>query len=637
MKQAKLFLFLLWLVMGYGCINKSTNETDLNIDKIFTEAKINARSLQKPPSYYIDKAEAYSRLPASNESKAKIEYVKAVDYRKKKQIDSSLTCFENGFSYLKKDTPLKFFFCINAARDAAELNHVGAFNKYLAEANKLSKKLKDPSFEAGCFGAQGLFLMFQEKYKEGQYYILKADSILEINGIKEDRDSYLYMLAAANRRMGFISEAYKYYVKSMNICNETGNSYCLLKIYLNISRIYRDERRYEKALQWQVKHLQLTQNIYAPVKRRESYEGMGIIYTEMKDWANAEVYFNKSIEYAKELNNNESLSVAFTNYANFCRLKGDYETAISYYHKAYEYKLKGNANSLSLVRCVNSLGKAYMYNGNFVMAKKYLNIALELSDSLKSLQWESIINKSFFELYKKDRNYPAAIKYVTNYLTLKNEVDKRKASDKLQKLMVDYEMREKDYTITLQKQEIKNKSYIIAGVTVALGLIVTIIILIILNKRIRETAIQSIYKQNLEAQQRQKLIDNLLKEQTILPVNLPENQLMTNLLRLLDNEQIFRNPDLSLEGIATQLNTNTTYVSQLINKQFGCNFNVLINRYRIDFCKNRISETKRHNLLMKQVAFDAGFSSRSTFYSAFKNEVGITPTQFKKVCDLENK
>jgi AraC-like DNA-binding protein len=278
-----------------------------------------------------------------------------------------------------------------------------------------------------------------------------------------------------------------------------------------------------------------------------------------------------------------------------------------------------------------------MYNGNFVMAKKYLNIALELSDSLKSLQWESIINKSFFELYKKERNYPAAIKYVTNYLTLKNEADKRKASDKLQKLMVDYEMREKDYTITLQKQEIKNKSYTIAGITVALGLIVTIIVLIALNKRIRETAIQSIYKQNLEAQQRQKLIDHLLKEQTNLPVNQVDNQLMTNLLRLLDDEQIFRNQDLSLESIAGQLSTNTTYVSQLINKQFGCNFNVLINRYRIDFCKNQISETKRHNLLMKQVVFDAGFSSRSTFYSAFKNEVGITPTQFKKVCDLENK
>jgi AraC-like DNA-binding protein len=240
-------------------------------------------------------------------------------------------------------------------------------------------------------------------------------------------------------------------------------------------------------------------------------------------------------------------------------------------------------------------------------------------------------------LYKKERNYPAAIKYVTNYLTLKNEADKRKASDKLQKLMVDYEMREKDYTITLQKQEIKNKSYTIAGITVALGLIVTIIVLIALNKRIRETAIQSIYKQNLEAQQRQKLIDHLLKEQTNLPVNQVDNQLMTNLLRLLDDEQIFRNQDLSLESIAGQLSTNTTYVSQLINKQFGCNFNVLINRYRIDFCKNQISETKRHNLLMKQVVFDAGFSSRSTFYSAFKNEVGITPTQFKKVCDLENK
>nr|WP_321453252.1 AraC family transcriptional regulator [uncultured Carboxylicivirga sp.] len=635
MKQAKKLLLMILPFFIISCHKKDITEADIKIDSIYQNAKSNSRTLQQSSLDFCERIKPYLHQPLSDISRAKIEYIHATHYRKNRQIDSSLLCFENGLSYLHKEDSLLFLFYINAARDAADLILDDKFRNYITKSETLAQKLKKPQYQASCIGARALYLMNEEKYEQAEPLLYRADSILATYQITEERDSYQYLLGVGYRRRSYFPEAYEHLTQSMILCKKNGNMHCLLNVYINICRIYRKEKRFEEALKWQQKYMELCQQVHSPIQQRKSYEGMGIIYAEMKKWDKAKTYFQKAVDYARSIHHSESLAVALTNFGNFYRLQGDYNNAINYYKEAYNYKLKDNAQNLSLIRCINSLGKAYMENNNSVMAKKYLNMALNLSDSLESVYWKSIINKSFFNLYKKEKNYPEAIKYITSYLTLKNEVDQRNASDKLEKLLVRYETQEKDHTIAIQKQEIKIKRNTIIGISMIMLLLISLSVLIIVNKKIRSRAIQSIYKQHLETQQRQNLINSLLKEKSAQPINSTENRLMATLLKLLDDDQIFRQKELTLDIMAKRLNTNITYVSQLINKEFECNFNTLINRYRIDYCKKKITESKDENVLMKQIGFEAGFSSQSTFYNAFKNEVGITPTQFRKAIIIE--
>ena len=73
--------------------------------------------------------------------------------------------------------------------------------------------------------------------------------------------------------------------------------------------------------------------------------------------------------------------------------------------------------------------------------------------------------------------------------------------------------------------------------------------------------------------------------------------------------------------------TNTTYLSNTVNRRFGMNLKALVNRYRVGHAKRLIKElgslTDIGELIRR-----CGFSSRSIFYSAFRREVGMTPTRY---------
>ncbi|WP_373493157.1 helix-turn-helix domain-containing protein, partial [Aquiflexum sp.] len=56
----------------------------------------------------------------------------------------------------------------------------------------------------------------------------------------------------------------------------------------------------------------------------------------------------------------------------------------------------------------------------------------------------------------------------------------------------------------------------------------------------------------------------------------------------------------------------------------------LVNGYRVEESKNLMMDEKLNHLSMIGIAFEAGFSSKTAFNTAFKKHTGMTPSQFKK-------
>jgi AraC-like DNA-binding protein len=107
-----------------------------------------------------------------------------------------------------------------------------------------------------------------------------------------------------------------------------------------------------------------------------------------------------------------------------------------------------------------------------------------------------------------------------------------------------------------------------------------------------------------------------------------DRKLAVAVTKLLEGE-IYRDPDLTLEAMARQLRTHPNHLSRAINCVLCEHFPVLIQRHRVQFFVARAESgaLKKHTIL--DIAFDAGFSSKSTFNRVFKAETGMSPTQFK--------
>ncbi len=113
--------------------------------------------------------------------------------------------------------------------------------------------------------------------------------------------------------------------------------------------------------------------------------------------------------------------------------------------------------------------------------------------------------------------------------------------------------------------------------------------------------------------------------------DIPAEQLAAwrpGLIRLMHDQEIFRDPRLSLSDLAEQLQLTRRQTSALVNIEFRRNFNDLVNGYRVEAVKQSFlrGEHRTHTLLA--TALDAGFNSKTTFNRVFKRETGLTPRQY---------
>lgn len=104
---------------------------------------------------------------------------------------------------------------------------------------------------------------------------------------------------------------------------------------------------------------------------------------------------------------------------------------------------------------------------------------------------------------------------------------------------------------------------------------------------------------------------------------------MKSEIEMLIKTGIYKNPDLSLEMIAEQLQTNTTYLSQVINEEFGQNFYQLINLHRVELAKRLLDTPESKKFTIESLANKCGFKSKSSFNSSFKKNTGKTPSEYR--------
>ena len=109
-----------------------------------------------------------------------------------------------------------------------------------------------------------------------------------------------------------------------------------------------------------------------------------------------------------------------------------------------------------------------------------------------------------------------------------------------------------------------------------------------------------------------------------------DNNHFVRLEKLMQKEELFRNPSLGRDALAERLVISAGYLSQLINAVTGENIAHYINNYRVEAVKKMILDPKYAQYSLLALGEEAGFSSKSAFYTTFKKKVGMTPNAFRK-------
>ncbi|MBR9917506.1 helix-turn-helix domain-containing protein [bacterium] len=125
-------------------------------------------------------------------------------------------------------------------------------------------------------------------------------------------------------------------------------------------------------------------------------------------------------------------------------------------------------------------------------------------------------------------------------------------------------------------------------------------------------------------------INSLLSEDEI-------EKYLNQLEKLMEEDEIYLDPSLSLRLLAEKLDMQANKLSWMINEKIGKNFNEYINTFRVRTFKEMALNPDNSNLTLLGLAYDSGFNSKTVFNAFFKRMEGITPKAWvKSQKDIQN-
>lgn len=105
--------------------------------------------------------------------------------------------------------------------------------------------------------------------------------------------------------------------------------------------------------------------------------------------------------------------------------------------------------------------------------------------------------------------------------------------------------------------------------------------------------------------------------------------LFNEISELVVKEKLYLESNISLSTLSKLVGKSTQKTSSVINQYAKRNFNDFINYHRIQEAKKILSTANNDKFTISSIAFDIGFSSLSSFNSAFKKFEGTTPSFYR--------
>jgi len=355
----------------------------------------------------------------------------------------------------------------------------------------------------------------------------------------------------------------------------------------------------------------------------------------------------KEAEFITEKNNFYDKTNLYNLYGNILFKSNDNKLAIDAFYKALEFKNQSQVSSVA--NTYLSMSKVFInqkqYKESVTLLEQGLDISIKNKNTIHVPELYEYISIS----YELDQNYNNALKYYKIFHSFSDSIYNAEKERTLSELRIKYDTEKHENEIKQSKLSLLQKEKRFQLLLFAFILIFLILGGMYISYYKKNKLYLQIVKRNKEAIKREaslkeqvdelrsKISKEFLTEKYSVSSMSEEKEikLYEDLTTLMRNEHIYKQNDLTKEKLATLLNTNRTYLSQVINKYSGLSFTHFINSFRIEDAIHILSDPN-NNIPLKALSTDIGFNSATTFYTAFQSSVGMTPSLYReKVYQLE--
>ncbi|BFO64183.1 tetratricopeptide repeat protein [Chryseobacterium sp. KCF3-3] len=492
-------------------------------------------------------------------------------------------------------------------------------------------------------------------YKDLPKAIKTADSLYMKAQKPSEKIKCLVLSSELYHHAGELKKAICYSENAHSVINQINDPEWMAVVTRLLARQYRQVGLYERSKKYIVKGLQASGQI---VDFQKSSEAAGLLNQEMAfyememgNFPNAIRDIESSLKYFEKINSQNENRTAAASYqllGDVYFKLNDYSVSEDYYRKA-EGLLKNGSCTLGLV--YNGLGGIRLKQKNWKDAELYLKKAEKIADTSRSLKLKKAVYSNINDYYEGiGDNFKAslyAVKYIRAYdsIAARNQSFTPKGAEIL---------KGKSHKNDGHMNLIKNTAIIILFIS-----LVGLLIFFRTKQRQQRSKFRNIIRTQLNmvsnrvhyplAQSDDAEFSNIFVEEIDEKDSEADRRrndsLMTSeteskLLELLEDFEkgdLYNNKGMSLSFLAGELNTNTKYLSYVINQHKNADFKTYVNRLRINYIVDKlINDEKYRQYKISILADECGFSSHSKFAAVFKAVTDYSPSAYIKYLDAEN-
>ena len=194
---------------------------------------------------------------------------------------------------------------------------------------------------------------------------------------------------------------------------------------------------------------------------------IGTIHHYNANLNEALVYYQRSLEIYKELDNKEGIAQSLINIGVICENWEDYAEALVYYQRSLEIN-KELDNKFDIALSLNNIGYIYNKTNDQMLAKNYLERSIKIAEELESTPLLCYNYEELSETYYGLDMYKKALEYYKLYSAIKDSIfrEEQRTAFTNFKVRAAVEIKEKENEIliknnTIQELQIKKRNMFI--------------------------------------------------------------------------------------------------------------------------------------------------------------------------------
>ena len=309
---------------------------------------------------------------------------------------------------------------------------------------------------------------------------LKIDSLKnELSQVTDTKDKlYLYKLVVNEFEKSQINydSAFYYSNKAYDISVEENIPKQQVNFLFKIAMIYYKVENYDKSLNHYSLALSLSENINYKKLIPAITNNIGDIYMIKQEYSRAKTLFEKCLEYAIEDKNTKLEALEYINIGEVYYHTNQFEKSLEYINKGIEkYETVGESYTSNLYILSNTLFALEKFENAKQASLKGLDKAQSNHDS------EFIYNHSLLlsDIYSGTNNYQKALLYSSKAHQYKDSIDKKSEFDKLEKLQLNFKIKEQAVTL----KNINQKNVFLGTIYFLVVIGILLIVILIFRQR----------------------------------------------------------------------------------------------------------------------------------------------------------